>query len=597
MKRIILYILALWLLAQQGYSQSVEFKATTTQVVAEGERFQLSFTVNKQGRNFKQPDLSSFSVLSGPNTSSSTSMQIINGQVTQNSSFTYSYILQAVKAGNYTINPAEITVDGQVYKSNQVKVEVIKGTPPSTQNQNNQNNQNQTEVNNDDLFVSVQLSKTQVYQGEYLVATLKIFTRIDIEGFDDIKFPNFSGFWTQDIENPTNISLQRENINGQIYNSGLIKKVLLIPQRSGSLSIDPFQMDCIVRVPTNRRDWLGRTITQRAMKSAKSQIKKVNVLALPANKPAGFSGAVGAFTMIAKLDRNQVKTNDALTLRITISGNGNLKLVEPIAATFPTDFDAYDPKIVDNITNSANGSGGTKTFEYIIFPRHAGNYTIAPIEFSYFDLATKTFKTITSSAFDVAVEKGEEGTSTTTISTTQKESVKVFGQDIRYIKKENLTLHQRGKLFFGTPLFYLLYVFALLIFGLFFVFQRKRIQLNANATLAKNRKARTVSRKRLKTAQSYLTANDRSNFYTELLKALWGYLSDKLSIPLAELNRDKTLAILQQRGIEKETIDKLMNTLDTCEFARYSPSSEVSQMEHIFTDANELIGLLENKLR
>ena len=317
---------------------------------------------------------------------------------------------------------------------------------------------------------------------------------------------------------------------------------------------------------------------------------------LPGNAPESFSGAVGKFTMKASINTSHVKTNDGITLKITISGSGNLKLVDTLFVKLPSDFERYDPKITNNFKNDGAGASGSKTFEYLIIPRHAGNFTIPPIEFTYFDLASKQYKTILSEEFNVKVDKGSESEDVTIVSGLRKEDVKYIGSDIRYIKKNEIKLKQKGSLLFGSWIFWLSYIVALAAFILLYILMREKIKQNANLALVKNKKANKVSKKRLKNAFAFMKQNDKTHFYNEVLKALWGYLSDKLGIPIAELSRDTTLSHLEKHKIEKELTDKVMNLIENCEFAHFAPSSEANQMDKIYADASEIIGELENKI-
>lgn len=583
-------------------AQDVRFTAQATNVVEVGEQFRLIFSVNAKGSDLKMPSLKDFNVLSGPSTSSSTSMQVINGQVSQSSSFSYTYILQGIKIGKYSIGSAIITVNGKQYKSNPLSVEVVKGSGNGVQNQQrNKGTANTTmaDVKGDELFVRVNVDKTNVYRGEPLMATIKVYTKLSLAGFENMKFPSFKGFFSQDMETPSNVNLQRENVNGQIYNVGLLKRVVLYPQKSGELFIEPFELECVVRQQVRNKnfwdDFFGSY--QNVKKKVVSPQVRINVKQLPDNAPDGFCGAIGKFNMTANINTKKVKTNDGITLKITISGTGNLKLIDTLNVKLPSDFEKYDPKISNDFKSSTEGASGSKTFEYLIIPRHSGDFTIPPIEFTWFDLGSKQYKNVTSDEFKIHVDKGNDDESATVVSGMTKEDVKFIGSDIRFIKKNKFEVKKKGKLFFGSWLFIFLYILSLAIFIVLYIVMREKIKQNANLVLVKNKKANKISRKRLKTAAQFLKQNDKSQFYNEILKALWGYLSDKLSIPVVDLSRETALGHLQKHQLNPELIANVMQLIENCEFAHFAPSSDAFQMDKIYNEASDIIGELENKLR
>jgi len=586
----------------------VTFKATAPRVVAVGEQFRLSYSVNAKGSNFSQPDFGKFNVLSGPNVSSSSSVQIINGNMTQSVSYTYNYIMMATAEGKFTIPPASVNVKSKTYKSNAVTIEVVKGSATasaSARSQTSSSGGGQTHVDKSnagkDVFVAVNVNKKSLYQGESLVADIKVYTRKDLAGFDDIKFPPFTGFWSQDIEAPTQIQLHRENVNGVIYNVGLFKKVLLFPQRSGNITIDPFKITLItqerVRSSSPFDDFFGGSYRRVPVKTASKPIN-IKVKPLPADKPKDFNGAVGRFKMSATIDKNKVKANEAINLKIRITGTGNLKLIKPLNVDFPPDIDVYDPKTSLNTKVTTSGITGSITFTYLFIPRYAGTYRIAPITFSYFDTSTKTYKTITTREFEITVEKGsgDEEMTSGVVQGLSKEEVKFIGKDIRFLKT-NFQLKKKELPLFNSKLFYLVYIVSLVLFVLILIIRRSQIKKNANQAKLKNRKANKVSRKRLKKAVGFMKQSNDEKFYDEILKAIWGYLSDKLLIPVSELSKDNVAEILEKHNVDKENITELMQLLDACEFARFAPASVSGGMEEIYKKAGKLISVLDQKIK
>ena len=436
--------------------------------------------------------------------------------------------------------------------------------------------------------------------GEHVVATIKVYTRLNIAGFGDSKFPSFNGFLSQEIPTSGQISLQRENVNGTIYNAGVIRKLILFPQHTGNITIDPFELECIIR---QRRSSGNRGFFddffdnhQDIRVPRKSKPLTIRVKDFPSNKPSSFDGAVGKFKLSATIDKDSVQANDAVTLKVKVSGNGNLKLINPPEFDFPADFEVYDPKTNQNLKNTAKGTSGSTTFEYLIIPRHAGNYEIPPVDFSYFDPKAKIYRTRSTPKFDIKVGKGSGDASATVISSFSKEDVKFIGKDIRFIKTNVFTPRIKGEVFFGTMNFYLGYIIPFVLFILAFVFNRKRIKENADVARVKNKRANRVAMKRLKAASASLKAKQKEQFYDEILKALWGYTSDKLNLPLSDLNKENITEILQGKAVEQELTDEFLSILDTCEFARYAPSSGSSEMDELYAKTMETITKLEKSI-
>ncbi len=598
MKRTILTVLLTSFLGNYLIAQ-VTFKASANKVVELGENFRLNFTVNANGSNFVPPDLSNFAVLAGPSTQTSSSFQIINGKASQTISNTYSYIIQGRKEGTFTIGKAKITVDGTSYESNALSIEVIKGSNPT--NQETSVNGNVVKgSNSDDIFASINLNKSTVYQGEQLIATLKIYDRAGLSALNDYKFPSFTGFWAQDIEVPTRPSIEREKVNNKIYGSVLLRKTILFPQKTGSIKIDPFEVECIIKEKAGqRRNFFGELVDvyRDVPKKLRSQTRTVKVLPLPANKPASFTGAVGSdFKFDVTVDRNELKSNESVTMKITVSGNGNMQIIDKINIDFPASFETFDPKITNNIKNTAAGARGSKVFEYLVVPREPGNYTIPPIEFSYFNIQSKVYKTLTSKELKFKIEKGENSQLFTTSEGLNKEEVQAIGSDIRHIVENKFNLSKKGKVFFGSLEFYLFYLISFVTALVVIIVLRKKIEQNRNIALQKNKKANKISKKRLKVAATYLKEVNKEAFYDEVIRALWGYLSDKLNIPLAELSRNTVKETLAERSIDENIINNFVEVIDNCEFAKYAPASIENQMEQDYDKARQVINKLVNVL-
>ena len=605
-------IIILLFIASFAYSQDVEFKASAPSVVATGEQFRLSYTVNRSASNLKVPTFEGFELLMGPNTSQSSSFSMINGKTTQSVSFSYTYLMLGSKEGTYTIPPATITVDGKQYKSNELTIQVIKGSSNSNAS-NAQSGQHSGQQNGsaaiteNNLFVKVDASKRSLYVGESLVATIKVYSKVGLSNFGRTKFPTFTGFLAEEIPTPQRIELVRETYNGQIYDVGVIRKVLLFPQHTGEITIEPFELECIVRQRLAGGghgffdDFFGNYRDVRAMRRSKPVT--ITVKGLPQNdKPVGFSGTVGNITMSTSLSADTVSANDAIMYKVTFQGNGNLKLMQAPSVNFPLDFEVYDPKELRNVNVTENGLSGSVSFEYVVIPRYSGDYKIPAVRYSYFDSKTNTYKTILGKEYSIHVRKGAEkgktnGNAGGVVQSFKKEDIRQVGADIRYLKSGDLGLKAKGIQFFGTFTYWLSLLIPALLFVVGILVNRQRIKANADVARVKNRAATKMARKRLKLAALAMKNHNAEQFYDEILKALWGYMSYKLNIDRAELNRDNISDILMRKNVVDEQIKEFIAVLDTCEYARYAPgSSSAQEMDKVYTQSIEVITKLDKNL-
>lgn len=613
MKRLLFIVFFSLLSATLIFAENIQFTASAPRVVEVGEQFEIIYTITAQPAGFRPPEFKGLSLLGGPSTSSSSSVQFVNGKVTQSTSISYTYYFVANNPGTFTFDPAKATVDGKNIMSNGLTLEVVGkaqgGGQQQQQNQSRTNTQPSAtsqegaiEPGGDDLFVRVLTNKTTLYQGEYLIATMKLYSRVSLSGIDKVDYPTFNGFFRQDIETKPLQQLTKENVNGQVYGTGELQKMVLFPQKSGTLTIDPFSMQAVVQIPVknSRRsvfdDFFGPQVRE-VRKSVASKSIQIKVLPLPPNAPASFKGAVGNFTFKAALDRNKVKTNEAINLKITISGNGNLKVIEPLKLNFPSDFETYDPKVTVNSTTGLSGVNGTKTFEYLIIPRHSGTFSLEPVEFSYFDSKSKQYKQITSEPMEITVEKGADEGVSTVVSGVSKEEVKFIGKDIQFIKTKTPNFSPKGVFLFGSLNFYLAYLIPALLFIIAVILWRKRIKTNANVVAVRNKKAGKIAQKRLKDAHVFMKDNNREGFYEYILKAMWGYISDKLNIPASELSRDRIVELAAQKNIEDEQLQRFFKVVDHCEFARYAPSEGSGELANIYNESIDIISKIEQKIR
>jgi hypothetical protein len=582
-------------------SQEISLVAEYPEVVRAGQQFSVTWTVNSGGGEFTEPSFEGFYKLMGPQTSFSSSTQIINGKITRESSYTYVYYLQALKEGKYVIPPARFTLKNKTYASDSLRIEVIGGnTTQSIPGTQKDPVDNQIEETNGDIFVRLILDKKEVYQGEHIVATVKIYSRVDISGINEIKFPAFEGFLKTDLDTPPLTSLTRENINGTIYGTGVVQRFLLYPQISGDIEIEPVQISVLIRQKSGQSDpffgdfFNSYTTIPKAIISAPLKIK---VNPLPGIKPEDFSGIVGNITLNASLDKDTVNVNDAVNLKMVLSGSGNLKIANAPEMNLPADIEVYDPKVTDNLTYGANGTSGRKTFEFLLIPRHYGEFVIPPVSYSYFNVSSRQYERLTTPELHFYANKvTDQGTAITVFGGVSKEDVKYLGKDIRYIKSDPGSLKKSVNSLPSRRSFYTAYAFALIVFLVVLFLRREHIKRNADIAKVKNRKAGKTASKRLREAERCLKGKENEKFYEEILRALWGYLSDKLNIPVSELTRSNALNLLTEKGVPDSEISNLSSILDTCEYARFAPSSSISEAEKIFEGASRFIRYVENSI-
>jgi len=578
----------------------VSFSGVGPGAVATNQRFYLKYTANEKGSNLKMQPPSEFKILTGPNVSYSSSTTYINGKVTSNTTYTYTYIVIATKEGKYTVPPASLTVSGKVYKSNKIVIDVVKGSANTNNNNTNTNTNNNSNVAaGNSLFAKIIVDKKSAYVGEQITATVKIYTKYDIRGFQDATYPSWNGFYKQDIPMPDQISLNKENVNGQIYYTAVLQKVILQAQKSGDLIISPATFEVVALVKSNRRRGFFDSGYDQKVIKVKSNSVKISVKALPP-APDGFNGAVGDFKLSANIDKDKVSVNDAISLKVKVSGSGNLKLIDNPELNFPPDFELFDEaKINDKISNSSNGSSGYREFEYVFAPRHSGTYLIPSFDFVYFNPKLKKYKTLQSSKFTIEVDKGNGDTTEIqhVSAGMSKEDIKYLGKDIRHIKVGNLNLKKKGMYIFGSPFFIFVYLILIIIFIIMFVIIRKRIKDNANIKLMRNKKASKLAKKHLKSANNSLKTNNKNQFYEDITKAIFGYIGDKLNIPTFDLSKENIRETLASHSVENTLIDELISIIDTCEFERYAPSSKEGRLEEIYKSAETLINKLEKQIK
>ena len=572
------------------------FSVNAPRQVIQGNKFNITYVLeNASGSGFKAPDVKGCKFLYGPSVSQSMSSYNINGKVSQSSSESYTMTYKAEAAGTYSVGAATIIVDGKHLTTKPFQIQVL--PPDKSAQANNQQHQSQSvqvydidtqtsdkSVNKNDVFVRIILSKSQAYEQEGLSCTIKLYTKYNIQQFMPTLQPSFNGFISQEL--PITSSINRiENYNGENYMVADLKQCILFPQQSGKLTITSGNYDLTVIQYETVRSLFGmiRRPVEKQIK-VKSNSASINILPLPEPRPADFCGAVGNFTASASLVNNNLKTNESGAVRLVIKGTGNVKNIKTPTVTFPTQFDVYDPQVDVKANPSGNSLTGSMTIDYAFVPQYVGKFNIEPITFSVFNLATKKYEQIKVGGYAVNVAKGL-GTSGREVSQ---------NNDILFVKKGDLSLMSGNYIIVNSVWYLIAYLLPLVAFVLVLFFYRKLIKQRANVALMKTKKANKVANRRLKTARSLMAKNKRDEFYEELLRAIWGYLSDKLTIPVSELNRDNIKSELEKYGADNASTESVIATLDQCEFARYSSMNDDSDMATVYNEACELINKIEN---
>ena len=608
MRKLIFLLLLIVSVVRVYADDKATLRADAPEVVVSGDQFRLEFTVNTQKvKDFRAPSIKGFDVLMGPSRSMQSSTQVINGKVSSTSSITYTYILRASDAGTYTIPAASIEVNGEKVFSNAITIKVL---PPDKAGNNGGNSSSSRsssssargragQISGNELFIVANASKTNVHEQEAILLTYKVYTSVNLRQLRG-DMPDMKGFHTQEIQLPNQKVFQLEHYKGRNYNATVWSQYILFPQQTGKLEVPAITFDAVVAQRTESDDpfdafFNGGGIVEVQKKIVAPKLT-INVQPLP-SKPANFSGGVGEFSISSSINYKEVRTNDAVTVKLVIKGSGNMKLISTPELKFPEDFEVYDPKVTNNFDVSTAGLTGSQTIEYLAIPRHAGDFTIPPVEFTYFDLKSNAYKTLKTEAYNLKVAKGKGNADQVIADFTSKEDVKVLGQDIRFIKLGDTDLQKKGDFFFGTLSYWLWYIIPFILFVVMMVFFRKQAAENANVAKVKTKKANKVAVKRLKLAGKLLAENKKNEFYDEVLKALWGYISDKLSIPVSQLSKDNIEAELTKHGVAEDITKTFIGALDECEFARYAPGSESEAMDKVYSMSVDAISKMENSIK
>ena len=557
-------------------------------VVSVNEKFKVTFVIEgAEPEDFSWEPGPDFEILLGPGKYRSSNLQIIKGKRTQSYQTIYSYILRPLKEGKFTFARAHAKVKGNDIYSPSHSIEVVSSGQSSQQSE--------------DLFLRMYLSRSDVVIGEPIFATVKLYQRVNISGFKGMSFPSFDGFWSQEVEAPSNIEFQRETYEGQIYNAAVLRKFLLIPLHQGQLTIDPAELTCLVSVRVSSGGvsefdgYYDECMNVR--KRVRTRPVTVNVSPLPAGAPASFCGGVGEFSVSASVSKDSLKTHEAASLAVTVTGKGNVALLEAPEVTFPSDMEVYDTKVTGNM--ASDGMSGTRKYEYPFIPRSHGDFVIEPIKYSYYDVNQKKYITLETQPIAFTVLKGNETASSAAVvvpGSSQKD-VKDLDSDIRYINVKDPLLVAKGHFLVGSGLFWIIVTLLVAASATLWLLLRRMAARRADVAGMKNRKATKMALKRLHLAGTFLKQNLYTAFYEELHKALLGFIADKLMIPASELSKDKISDALKDGNVPQEDINAFIDILDACEFARYSPSTGNDAMAARYAAATEVISAIDSSMK
>lgn len=595
MKKLISVIISL-ALTLTAFAQP-DIKVQAPNLVGINEQFNISFVISGDDApsDFSWNHGDAFQLVWGPQKGTSRSTTIVNGKRTDVSSTSYTYILLPKKAGKFELEAATFSIKGKKYTSSKPNIEVVQDSGAGNQQLPTEPRSQQDMVSDEDIFLRLSVSKRNVMLGEPITATLKIYQRVNIAGFENAKFPEFNGFWSQEAQAPTNIEFQRENIDDKIYNSALIRSWTLIPQQAGELKINPSELVCLINIRTQRAptgsifDSFFQDDYQTIRKRISSSAVSVNVSNLPAGSPASFGGGVGSFRMNAALSTDSLKVHDAASLKVSVTGSGNVTLLEAPKISFPPDFEVYDVKISD--------TKGGKLFEYPFIPRSHGDFTLGPVEYSYYDVKAGKYVTLSSAPLELKVLKAEGASvptsQTTIVSATSQKDVKNIGSDIRFISTSLPALSAKGDFFVGSSGFWIIVAALLALAALLFFALRTVAKMRADVAGTKNRTATKMARKRLSQAGVFLKKNLYTAFYEELHKTVLGFVSDKLNMDISEMSKENISSRLKDAAVGDDLVSEYLSLLDSCEFARYAPDAGNEAMNADYEKAVEVISAMD----
>jgi len=603
-----MFLVALFAIFSVTAAEEVSFTLNAPMIASVGEAFRIEFELNAKpdSDSFVPPSFENFDVVAGPSVSQGSSVQIINGEMTKSVSYAITYVLIPQKAGTFAIAPATIGVKKKSYTTQRTMIEVRDGAQGGgsaqqsggcNQSESAESRANRT-IEKDDLLLRLELSKRAVYKGEPIRAILKLYSRANIAGSESSKMPAFNGFWSQqmDIEQGP----FRETLNGKVYEAYNIAEYLLYPQQSGTLTIEPAELTVVAQVvvQSNRGfdPFFGGHEVYNVRRALKTPEVKVQVKEFPAGAPASFAGAVGRYNISHRLSSTEVAANSAVTLQLTISGTGNLNFISAPTLSLPTSFELYDVKSEEKIDNRPSGSVGYRRFDYPFIVRAEGEYEIAPVEFTYFDLEKRKYVTLATPPLRLVVTPDKNAATQQQVAVgVKREDVRLLGEDIRFIKLGSPALRSVVAPFVLSPLYWLVVVLMLVVAVVIYFVVRKYIRDSHNVVLVKGKRANKMAIRRFRIAEKYMREQDRRAFYEEMLRALWGYLGDKFNIPVADLTREVVRAELSKRGATNEA-ESVIAVIARCEEAQYSPATTV-EMKDIYEEGIDAISKIESAIK
>ncbi len=613
MKKLMLSIIAIFAWATAAFADGdVTFEAAAPRVVNAGELFRIEFVVNSKKVEFTAPAIEGFEVLAGPQEYVGTNVSFINGEFSKIETTTYTYVLQGLNAGIFTIPAAKVTVKGKTYSTKPIPIEVVAGGAQAGSSSNGaaggqaQESKPQADAQNissDDVFARIEVSDHEVYKGEPVVIRLKLYYRRPIVQYDNVKFPSFNGFWQQDITQDS--APQRESYNNRVYETFIAKEYLLYPQQSGTLTIDPFSMDVIVRLqmsssPRNIFDEVmgGGSGFQDVRKKISTPPVKIEVKDWPAGAPESFNGAVGQFSLETTPPASSMNANSSGTYTIKLSGTGNFPLIRAPKVEFPASFEEYNVTTTENTKHARGGTTGSRQYSYPFIPRAEGSYSIPELRFSYFDPRQARYVTLSSRelTLSVAADSTAVGSAGGMVSGLSREDLKILGRDIRFIKLNSPNLKPKGAMFMWSPLYISAMALVIVLFFVGLVLLRKYMKNMQNDRFVRGKRANKVALKRFRAAEVSMRQDDKHGFYDEMLKALWGYMSDKLDIPMSSLTKDRIREELFERSIPEVQAGEYVRIISTCEEAQYSPTSS-AQMNELYKEGVNLVSDLESAIK
>lgn len=606
-RHFILTLVAALTLATARADGDVSFEISTPLIVTAGEMFRVEFVLengNPDGDAITAPDFAGLDVLAGPTISTGRSFSSINGVRSSKTTYTVTYVVTAQSAGNITIGAATVEVDGKSYSTKATPIEVVAQSEQQQQEKAVEHGASlQSQVAEDDILLRLNLSRSNVYQGEPIRASLTLYTRASIAGLEDVKLPSFNGFWSQEL--PTdNYQAKRETVDGKVYNSQIIKEYLLYPQQAGTLTIEPTDITAVAQVVMrNSRTFDpffggGAEVYNVRRKLSTGKIN-VSVKSLPAGAPASFTGAVGQFTLSSEPPTTTLKANSAATYMVRISGTGNLTFIQAPKMNIPSSFELYDVRTTESIHSSAAGTSGYRQFEYPFIARAEGDYIIPAIEFTFFSPEKEAYVTLSTESLSMTVSPDTSAgaqQAAQLITGSSKEEVRQLGSDIRFIKVSRPTLRTLGSPLMFSGLYFVILILILVLFIALYYALRRRIRNNKNLVLVRNRRANKVAVQRFRAAEKFMSEGNRHAFFEEVLRALWGYISDKLNIPVADLTKESIREELQRRGVKAEDAQHFTDIISRCDEAQYSPAESV-QMNDVYSDGVKIISLVESIIK